>query len=142
MLLKRIHNAGFTIIEVLVVILLISLLAVFMVPRYLEKAEAGKRTAAQAQIAVVEQHLSAFMMDCGRYPSQSEGLEALRNAPPGLAEKWKGPYGKQSDLIDPWGNSFIYIRPGEKNPNSFDIVCCGSDGQRGGEGGNADMYND
>jgi len=133
---------GFTIVEVLVVILLISLLAVFVVPQYLDRLEGGKREAARAQVALVEQHLNAFLLDCGRYPEQSEGLEALRTAPAGVVDKWRGPYGKASHLIDPWGNAMQYFKPGKVNPNSFDIVCYGKDGQPGGEGDNADIYND
>lgn len=135
-------RSGFTIVEVLVVILLISLLAVFVVPQYLDRMEGGRRNAAQAQIALVEQHLSVFFVDCGRYPTQVEGLQALRTAPPGLADKWKGPYGKESHLIDPWGNSFAYFQPGKENPQSFDIVSYGKDGQEGGDGDAEDIYND
>ena len=113
-----------------------------MVPRYLERAETAKRSAAKAQIAILEQHLGAFMMDCGRYPSQSEGLSVLRTAPSGLTDKWKGPYGKESDLTDPWGNPFKYVMSGTKNPNAFDIISYGKDLQQGGEGENADIYND
>ena len=133
---------GFTIVEVLVVILLISLLAVLLVPRFIETVPEAKRKIAKAQIATVEQLLSQFMIHCGRYPTQAEGLNALRTAPAGLGEKWKGPYGKESDLKDPWGNPFAYKKPGSKNPNSFDIISYGTDGQQGGEGDNADIFND
>ena len=133
---------GFTIIEVLVVIMLIGILAVFVVPRYLELAEEAKWNAAKPKIALLEQHLSMFMVNCGRYPTQAEGLDALRTAPAGLSDKWKGPYGKESNLLDPWGNRFEYFKPGQKNPNKFDIVSYGQDGQTGGEGFDADIFND
>jgi general secretion pathway protein G len=135
----RLAPQGFTIIEVLVVILLISLLAVFMVPRYLDRVEGAKHKTAKSQIALLEQNLSAFYMDCSSYPSE---LSALRTAPANLSGKWHGPYGKESDFVDPWGNPFKYIFPGTKNPSSFDIVCYGSDGQPGGEGYAADITND
>ena len=133
---------GFTIVEVLVVILLISLLAVILVPKLVQRVPEAKRRIAKTQIVALEQLMSQFMMDCGRYPSQTEGMQSLRDAPPGLNEKWKGPYAKESDLIDPWGTPFKYERPGTKNPNSFDIISYGSDCQPGGEGDNADIFND
>jgi general secretion pathway protein G len=132
------HQKAFTIIEVLVVILLISLLAVFMVPRYLDRVEGAKCKTAKSQIALLEQDISAFYMDCGKYPAQ---LQELRTAPPSLSGKWHGPYGKESSLVDPWGNQFKYVFPGTQNPNSFDITCFGSDGQAGGEGYAADITN-
>ncbi|MBN1766546.1 MAG: type II secretion system major pseudopilin GspG [Sedimentisphaerales bacterium] len=138
----KLNRTGFTIVEVLVVILLISMLAVFMVPRYLERAEMAKGKSAKPKIAILEVNLGMFMTDCGRYPTQSEGLEALQSAPAGLSEKWRGPYGKHDDLLDPWGNQFIYVYPGTKNPNTFDIISYGKDGQIGGEDENADIYND
>ena len=133
---------GFTIIEILVVIMLIGILAVFTVPRFLGVAEEGKWNAAKPKMALLEQDLSMFMVNCGRYPTQAEGLKALRTAPPGLAGKWKGPYGKESDLDDPWDNQFEYFMPGQKNPNTYDIVSYGQDGQPGGEGNDADIFND
>ncbi len=138
----RQYRSGFTIVEVLVVILLIGLLAVFMVPRYLKKAEQSKVIIAKAQLATIEQDLAGFMFDCGRYPTQAEGLDALQVAPSSLVGKWKGPYGKKNDIIDPWGNKFVYRNPGQKNPNGFDLFSYGADGQEGGQGNNADIYND
>ncbi len=136
------NKKGFTIIEVLVVILLISLLAAFIVPQYIGKAEAAKPKIAKAGIAMLELHLSAFMLDCGRYPQPSEWPTALRSPPPGLVEKWKGPYGKESHLLDPWSHPYQYVLPGKKNPQGFDIVSYGADGKPGGEAENADIYND
>ncbi len=138
----NVKTRGFTIIEILVVIILISILAALIVPRYLERAEQAKRLATKASIARIEQHLGAFYTDCSRYPTPSEGLSALRSAPPGLGDKWKGPYGGESDLIDPWGNQYVYQKPGKKNPNRYDIISYGADGQPGGEGDNADITND
>ena len=78
-------------------------------------------------------------MDCSTYPSD---LSALRTVPANLAAKWHGPYGKENDLVDPWGNPFKYVYPGVKNPSGFDILCYGSDGQPGGEGNAADITNE
>jgi len=133
---------AFTIIEILAVILLISLLAVFVVPQYLSRVEGAKHKAAKAQISLIEQHLSAFYLDCGRYPDSSEGLGALLKAPANLTAQWKGPYGKESHFVDPWNRPFVYQKPGTKNPASFDIISYGNDGQPGGENENADIYND
>jgi len=139
---KKTKIHGFTIVEVLVVVLLISLLAVLLVPKFIGSVPAAQRKIAKAQIATIEQLLSGFLMNCGRYPNQVEGLKALRTAPAGLTDKWKGPYGKESDLIDPWGNPFDYKNPGTKNPTSYDIISYGADGKPGGEGDSEDIYND
>ena len=131
---------GFTIVEVLVVILLIGLLAVFVVPPYINRAEKAKHDITKTRIAIIENSLGAFNLDCGRYPTQAEGLGALITAPQGLAGKWKGPYCKESQLKDPWNNPLQYARPGTKN-SSFDLFSYGRDGQSGGEEEDADVYN-
>ena len=137
-------RAGFTIVEILVVILLISLLAVFVVPPYLNRIDKAKHDIAQSQIELLSQCLDQFALDCGRYPDAGagEGLQALLKAPSTLADKWRGPYCKAKQLIDPWGHPLVYIKPGSKNPQSYDLISYGKDGQPGGEGDNADIYND
>jgi general secretion pathway protein G len=137
-----IFRGGFTIIEILVVILLISLLAGLIVPKFINRIEPAKQKIAKTQIAKIESTLSGFLLDCGRYPDQSEGLKALVTCPPGLSDRWKGPYCKESELLDPWGKPFQYAKPGSKNPTSFDIFSYGTDGQPGGDGDNQDIYND
>jgi general secretion pathway protein G len=132
MLYKDRNKNGFTIVEVLVVIMLIGLLATIMVPRYLDHAKMAKWNMAKTKIAIVETNLDMFMMNCDRYPTQGEGLEVLQKAPAALTGKWRGPYGKEGDIVDPWGNKFIYIYPGQDHPNSFDIISYGRDGQKGG----------
>jgi len=129
-------------VEVLVVILLISLLAVFMVPRFMEQTKTAKWDMVKPKIAILEQDLNLFYLHCDRYPTQSEGLQALRSLPSGLTDKWRGPYGKKDDLKDPWGKDFVYIIPGKNNPNGYDIISYGQDGQQGGEGQNADITNE
>ena len=81
-----------------------------------------------------------FNQDCGRYPSQSEGLAVLVDAPAGLAN-WHGPYCKKTQLVDPWRNALVYKRPGTHN-SEYDIISYGADGIQSGEGVNADGYND
>lgn len=133
------HN-GFTIVEILVVILLIGLLAVFVVPPYIGRSEKAKHDIAKSRIAIIENSLGAFNLDCGRYPNVAEGLESLLKEPQGLADKWKGPYCKESQLLDSWGNPLVYIRPGTTG-SQFDIISYGRDGKSGGEGEDADIVN-
>ncbi|MBN2212575.1 MAG: type II secretion system major pseudopilin GspG [Sedimentisphaerales bacterium] len=133
---------GFTIVEVLVVILLIGLLSVLIVPPILNKVDKSKKEIARSQIDQLSQEVEQFALDCGRYPDASEGLKALLEAPSGLKDKWAGPYGKEKQLIDPWGKPLVYLRPGTKNTKTYDIISYGKDGQPGGEGYNADIVNE
>ena len=135
-------KTGFTIVEVLVVILMISLLAVIVVPRFTSSLGTAKQKSTKAMIAKLEIILDKFYVDCERYPTQTEGLEILMKAPATLSEKWKGPYARESELKDGWGNPIKYIIPGQINPNKFDLVSYGQDGQQGGEGDNEDLFND
>ena len=90
------------------------------------------------------QRMAQFQYHCGRVPNDSEGLEALLEAPGDLEEKWNGPYLKKSDLLDPWENPYIYVEEGMYNPGSFDLISLGADGVEGGEEEteNEDIYND
>ncbi len=133
---------GFTIIELLAVATIIALLAVFVVPRAFKGLGKAKSQIAKGKISILEIGLAQFLTDCGRLPTDMEGLEALVTAPADVQERWDGPYLKKSDLLDPWNNPFIYIQQGQINPGSYDIMCYGADGQAGGEGDNADVYND
>ncbi len=133
---------GFTLVELLVVVLIISMLAAVLAPRMFRGLGQAKADIARAKMTIIEDSLSRFQYDCGRLPSESEGgLEALLVAPPDLADRWMGPYLKQSQLLDPWGNMYIYISEGQYNPGSFDLISLGADGQEGGEGDNADIVN-
>jgi general secretion pathway protein G len=135
------QNRGFTIIELLAVATIIALLAVFVVPRAFKGLGKAKSQIAKGKIAILETGLQQFLTACGRLPTDTEGLEALITAPADVQEKWDGPYLKKSDLLDPWNNPFIYMQQGQMNPGSYDIICYGADGQPGGEGDNADIYN-
>jgi general secretion pathway protein G len=140
---SRRNRKGFTLIELMVVILIISLLAGFVAPNVLKRLRGAKADLAKPRMALIENALKAFEFDCGRLPDESEGgLEALLVAPPDMEEKWNGPYLKKSQLLDPWGNEYLYISEGQVNIGSFDLVCFGADGQEGGEGDNADIVND
>ena len=136
------QRKGFTLLEVLAVAAIIALLAVFVVPRAfkgLGKAEAGM---ARGKMGIIESGISRFQYDCGRLPSDDVGLGELLTAPADMEEKWGGPYCKRSDLEDPWGNPFEYMSEGVINIGSYDLICFGADGTDGGEGDNADIYND
>ena len=136
---------GFTIIELIVVAIILGMIAAFMVPRIGKKFGRAKREIARAKMGIIEGALVGFQVDCGRFPSESEGgLEALLEAPGDVEEKWDGPYLKASEIIDPWDNPYIYIEEGMINPGSYDLISFGADGVEGGEEGteNADIYND
>jgi len=139
---KKQKRKAFTLIELLVVIIIISMLAAFAAPKFFQYVGKSKRDLAKPRLALVEGAIERFALDCGQYPDDSEGLEALLIAPSGLEEKWTGPYLKASQLLDPWGNPIIYVGEGEINPGSFDLISLGKDGVEGGEGENEDVFND
>ncbi len=139
---KKYRIEAFTLVELLVVILIISMLAAFVAPRMFKGLGKAKSQIAKAKMAIIEDALARFYIDCGRYPDDSEGLEVLLTAPADLQEKWNGRYCKPSELFDPWGNPYIYLAEGQYNPGSFDLISYGADGAEGGEGDNADIVND
>ena len=139
---KKHKTEAFTLVELLVVILIIGMLAGFVAPKMFKGLGKAKADIAKAKMALIEDALGRFYIDCGRYPDDSEGLQALLEAPADLQEKWNGPYSKRSELLDPWGNPYIYLAEGQYNPGSFDLVSYGADGAEGGEGDNADIVND
>lgn len=139
---KSRKNRGFTIVELLVVVLIISMLSAFVVPRMLSHLGQARSDIARSKMATIENALGRFYLDCGRYPTDNEGLDALVAAPSGLQDRWQGPYLRRSELLDPWGNPYDYRAQGQINPGHFDIISYGADGQPGGEGENAEIYND
>lgn len=137
----RKSKKGFTIVEILVVIILISLIATVIVPRMFQGIGAQRAKITKAKMATLETALGRFYLDCDRYPDDSEGLDVLVNCPSDLTEKWKGPYLKQSDLLDAWQNPYVYSA-NASNASGFVLMSYGADGVEGGEGDNADIYND
>ncbi|MBN2128704.1 MAG: type II secretion system major pseudopilin GspG [Sedimentisphaerales bacterium] len=134
---------GFTLVELLVVVLIISMLAAVLAPRMFKGLGKAKADIAKAKMTIIEDSLARFQYDCGRLPDEADGgLDALIIAPPDLEEKWNGRYLKPSHLLDPWGNPYIYIPEGQINPGGFDLISYGADGQEGGEGDNEDIFND
>ena len=134
---------GFTLVELLVVVVIISMLATLLAPRMFKGLGKAKADIARANMTVIEDSLMRFQYDCGRLPTDADGgLNALLEAPPDLEDKWGGPYLKRSQLIDPWDQSYLYFPEGQYNPGSFDLISLGADKAESGEGDNADIIND
>jgi len=142
MMQKNRKRKAFTLVELLVVVLIISMLATVLAPRMFKSLGKAKKDIARANMTNIENAIAQFQFDCGRLPDDSEGLDALLVAPADLEEKWNGAYLKRSQLQDPWGRTYIYVSEGQFNPGSFDLISFGADGQEGGEGDNADIVND
>jgi general secretion pathway protein G len=129
-------TAGFTLLELLVVIVIIGLLAGYVAPRYFSQVGKSEIQVARAQIESLEKALDQFRLDVRRYPSAEEGLEALVTRP-ASAPNWGGPYLKKAVPADPWGRPYVYRVPGEKH--EFQLLSLGRDGKAGGSGEDADL---
>jgi len=132
----RRRSAGFTLLELLVVIVIIGLLAGYVAPRYFSQVGRSEIQVARAQIDSLEKALDQYRLDTRRYPSAEEGLDALV-ARPASVSGWNGPYLKKAVPSDPWGRPFVYRVPGEKG--DFDLISLGRDGKPGGAGEDADV---
>jgi general secretion pathway protein G len=133
---KHRGERGFTLIEIMIVVIIIGLLAGLVGPRLFGKLTQAKQKAAKAQIELFGTALDALRLDVGRYPATEEGLKILREKPSGL-EAWKGPYLPKEIPMDPWGKPYIYKSPGEHG--EYDLLTYGLDGVEGGEGENQDV---
>ncbi|MBI5334016.1 MAG: type II secretion system major pseudopilin GspG [Burkholderiales bacterium] len=131
------HGRGFTLIELMVVLVIIGLLAALIVPNVLNRAEEARVTAARTDINNLMQALKLYRLDNLRYPTAQQGLDALRSKPtaPPVPPNWK-PYVEKLPN-DPWGNPYQYVNPGVKG--EIDIFSFGADGKAGGEGNDADI---
>jgi general secretion pathway protein G len=127
---------GFTLMELLVVLVILGLLAALVGPTLYQRITPAKESAARAQLENFATALDGFLIDVGRYPSTQDGLKALR-AKPESADKWNGPYLKKEIPSDPWGQPFVYRAPGRTG--GYEIVSYGADGREGGDGDNADI---
>lgn len=130
---------GFTLLELLVVIVIIGLLASYVGPKYFAHIGKSEVTVAKAQIGGLEKALDTFRLDMGRYPRAEEGIAALLVRPSGDANKWNGPYLNKNVPLDPWGRPYQYRNPGSRG--GIDIISYGKDGHSGGSGENADITN-
>jgi general secretion pathway protein G len=127
---------GFTLLELLVVIVIIGLLAAYVGPRYFNQLGKSERKAAKAQIEAFGRALDAYRLDVGGYPSTEQGLAALTTPPDGDS-RWDGPYLQKAVPADPWGRPYQYRSPGQGG--EFDLYSNGKDGQAGGEGDDLDI---
>jgi general secretion pathway protein G len=131
-------DSGFTLLELLVVMVIIGLLAGFVAPRFFAQIAPSEIKAARAQIDALEKALDQYRLDTNRYPTTEEGLSALV-AKPEAEPKWSGPYLKKAVPLDPWGKPYVYRSPGEHA--EYDLLSYGRDGQPGGDGDGADIAN-
>ena len=132
---------GFTLIEIMVVVVILGILAATIVPQFIGTTHDAKVSAAKAHVAELESALERFYVHMDRYPTPEEGLKILVGPPAEDAgKKWRGPYVKQL-RNDPWGNPYHYSSPGIHHATSFDLWSAGADGADGGEGKNTDIGN-
>jgi general secretion pathway protein G len=129
-------RSGFTLLELLVVIVIIGLLAGYVAPRYFSQVGRSEIQVTRAQIESLEKALDQYRLDMRRYPSAEEGLEALV-AKPASAANWGGPYLKKAVPSDPWGHAYVYRVPGQNS--DFELFSLGRDGKAGGTGEDADI---
>lgn len=131
------RTTGFTLLELLVVVLILGLLASFVAPRYFSQIGKSEVQVARAQMDAFEKALDQYRLDVGRYPSSEQGLRSLVERPAAEA-KWNGPYLKKAVPADPWGRPYQYRAPGS-NGREFDLTSLGKDGRVGGQGEDADL---
>lgn len=129
---------GFTLLELLVVMVIIGLLVAYVGPRYFAQIGKSEVKAAKAQIDSLGKALDQYRLDTGHYPTTEQSLNAL-NTKPASESKWEGPYLAKAVPPDPWGHPYVYKSPGEHG--DYDLLSLGKDGQPGGSGENADITN-
>lgn len=134
---RRNTEDGYTLLELLVVLAIIGLLVGFVAPKMIGYLGRAKSDAAKVQLHNVATALDLYRLDIGEYPTEGQGLRALLENPGGLSG-WSGPYlQKESGLLDPWGQAFVYKRPGQHG--DYDLLSYGADKQPGGDGDDADV---
>jgi general secretion pathway protein G len=135
-------NKGFTLIELMIVVVIIGILATLLIPRIMERPEEARRTKAKVDIKTIESALKLYKLDSGMYPTTEQGLLALMQKPETapVPRKWKeGGYIEARELPkDPWGNPYYYVSPAPEN-RDYVIISYGADGEQGGTGKNADI---
>jgi general secretion pathway protein G len=135
----RSRSGGFTLLEMLVVLVIIGLLVGLVGPRLFGRVETSRIQAAEAQIKLLRGALETYRLDVGALPSAAEGLEALLKVPnDAVRPRWKGPYLDDALPLDPWGNPYQYSVPGADG-RPYALYSLGADGKRGGEGADADL---
>jgi len=129
-------STGFTLTELLIVLVILGLLAALVGPVLYQRINPAKQSVARAQIENFMSALDSYFLDAGSFPTSQQGLAALRTRPEGMA-RWNGPYLKKEIPGDSWGNAFVYRSPGRNG--GYEIVSYGADGKEGGEADNADI---
>lgn len=132
------HRAqrGFTLLELLVVLVVLGLLAGIVAPKYFSQLGRSEAKVARAQIEGLGKALDLYRLEVGHYPNSEQGLQALV-VPPSDEVRWSGPYLQKKVPQDPWGRNYIYRQPGENS--EYDLLSMGKDGQPGGDGENAEI---
>jgi general secretion pathway protein G len=132
---------GFTLLELVVVIIVLGLLAVMVGPQLFGRVEEARDVAARTQMSLLATALDNYRLDNGGYPTTEQGLLALRGRPTSgtVPANWRGPYLRRDVPLDPWNRSYVYQSPGIRNPNGFDLMSYGRDGKTGGTGEDADL---
>lgn len=135
------HRKGFTLMEILVVIVVLAILATLVAPNIFRHVGAAKDATARSQIEMFGAALDAYRLDNGRYPSTEQGLAALWREPATdpRPRNWRGPYLRKEVPLDPWQNPYVYRAPGDANPAGYDLLTYGADGREGGEGEDGDI---
>ncbi len=138
----RYHSGGFTLLEMIVVLVIIGLIMGLVGPRLFGQADRAKVQTADTQVRMLRGAIQTMRLDIGRVPSQEEGLDLLVRAPsdPRISQRWQGPYLEEDVPLDPWGNPFEYS-PTSSGSLPFSLYSLGADGQPGGEGHDADIGN-
>lgn len=134
----KIKYSGFTLLELLVVMVIIGLLVSYVGPRYFAQVGKSETKTAKAQINALESALDQYRLNTGHFPTSEQGLATL-NTSPANEPKWAGPYLKKEVPLDPWGRAYLYKSPGEHG--DFDLYSLGKDGQAGGTDENSDVNN-
>ncbi|MDF1820926.1 MAG: type II secretion system major pseudopilin GspG [Alcanivoracaceae bacterium] len=129
------RQRGFTLLEIMVVVIIIGLLAAIVAPNVIGQSDKARVEIARTNMAALGSALDLYKLDNGKYPTTEQGLQALVEAPTD-AKNWTEPYIKK-EPVDPWQNEYVYISPGLDGP--YDLYSLGADGQEGGEGVNADI---
>lgn len=136
----KMKQRGFTLLELLVVIVIIGLLAAYVGPKYFGQLSKSQVQIARVQIDGFDKALDQYRLDTTHYPTQEQGLFSL-TAQPANEPLWRGPYLKKAVPADPWGNAYVYTVPASDPKRDFDLVSYGKDGKSGGTGDNADITN-
>src|ERR1017187_8570774 len=137
---RRRRHSGFTLIEILVVIVVIAILATLVAPNIFQNVGAAKSATANSQIEMLGAAPDPYRLDNGSYPTSQQGLAALWEKPTiDPPANWRAPYLRKAVPMDPWNRPYVYVFPGQQNPMGYDLISYGADGLPGGDGENADI---